>query len=166
MVVARHTPDVEGSADCIFCQRVREVESFRDLVVYEDDDFLVSHQIGDDGSKALGVLHVQTRRHVASLGQLNAREAAGLGELLASVSRALESSTGAPWTYCFGFTEGPRHVHLVLGARYAELPESYLRLRFAEWPEGPRGDRRRLAALCGVLRGRLATAGGMPAARP
>jgi hypothetical protein len=99
---------------------------------------------------------VQTKRHVPSLGHLNDREAGQLGELLASLSRALQSRTGAPWTYCFSFNEGPRHVHLVLGSRYASLPEPYLRLGFAEWPDAPRGDRHRIAALCAQLREDLA----------
>jgi diadenosine tetraphosphate (Ap4A) HIT family hydrolase len=147
------TPDPsETDPGCVFCERVRSVETFRDLVVFEDEEFLVSHQIGDDGSKALGVLHVQTKRHVPSLGHLSAVESNELGRLLASLSKGLETRTGAPWTYCFGFTEGPRHVHMVLGSRYAALPEPYLRLRFAEWPEGPRGDRGQIARLASALR--------------
>ena len=148
-------PRSDRTEDCIFCRRVANVEEFRDLVVYDDPDYLVSHQIGDDGTKALGVLHFQTKRHVPSLGRLSARESAQLGQLLRSISHALESTTGAPWTYCFGFTEGPRHVHLVLGPRHAELPESYRRLRFAEWPDAPRGDRRQLAEFCATLRAEL-----------
>jgi diadenosine tetraphosphate (Ap4A) HIT family hydrolase len=145
-------PAEPGSVECIFCHRVAEIEKFRDLVVFENPEFLISHQIGDDGTKALGVLHFQTKRHVPSLGGLSPHEAEQLGALVARTSRALETVTGAPWTYCFGFTEGPRHVHLVLGARYAALPENYLRLKFAEWPESPRGDRKAIAALCSSLR--------------
>ena len=152
----------ESEPECVFCDRVRTVETFRDLVVFEDDEFLVSHQIGDDGTKALGILHVQTKRHVPSLGNLNAREGRELGTLLASLSRLLESRTGAPWTYCFGFNEGPRHVHLVLGSRYSSLPPAYLRLKFAEWPEAPRGQREQIASLCASLREDLARAGGLP----
>ncbi|HTT73267.1 MAG TPA: hypothetical protein VMG99_03860 [Thermoplasmata archaeon] len=152
-----------SEAACVFCQRVRTVDTFRDLVVFESDAFLASHQLGEDGTKALGLLHVQTKRHVPSLGQLNAGEADGLGTLLASLSQVLESRTGAPWTYCFGFNEGPRHVHLVLGSRYASLPEPYWRLKFAEWPEAPRGDRVQIAALCRSLREDLARRGSPPA---
>jgi histidine triad (HIT) family protein len=142
----------QTSGQCIFCQRVVDVETFRDLVVFENAEFLISHQIGENGTKALGVLHFQTKRHASSLGELNPTEAEQLGPLLSAASRAIETVTGAPWTYCFGFTEGPRHVHLVLGARYATLPEKYRRLRFAEWPESPRGDRTALAKLCASLR--------------
>ena len=152
----------EPSGTCVFCERVRTVESFRDLVVFESGEFLVSHQIGDDGTQAFGVLHVQTKRHVPSLGHLGARESEQLGELLTATCRALETATGAPWTYCFGFTEGPRHVHLVLGARYAELPEAYLRLRFADWPDAPRGDRTAVAALCKSLREALGSSSTAP----
>jgi diadenosine tetraphosphate (Ap4A) HIT family hydrolase len=141
--------------ECVFCERVRALETFRDLVVFESRDFLASHQIGDDGRKALGVLHVQAKRHVPSLGALSGREAQALGPLLTELAAAIETVTGAPWTYCFGFTEGPRHVHLVLGARYADLPDPYLRLRFAEWPDGPHGDRPAIAALSARLRAEL-----------
>jgi diadenosine tetraphosphate (Ap4A) HIT family hydrolase len=141
---------------CIFCERARSTETFRDLVIFENQDFLVSHQIGDDGTKTVGVLHFQTKRHVPSLGHLRPHESRQMGGLLASVSRALERVTGAPWTYCFGFTEGPRHVHLVLGARYAALPEAYWRLRFAEWPDAPRGDREKIEEFCATLRKEVA----------
>ena len=157
-------PEAPGATepDCVFCQRVDEVERFRDLVVFEDGAFLVSHQIGEDGTKALGILHVQTKRHVPSLGQMNRGEAATLGPLLGRLSRALEARTRAPWTYCFGFNEGARHVHLVLGCRYAGLPEPYLRLRFAEWPGSPRGDRPEIARLCAALREDLSGAPTLP----
>lgn len=148
------TPIAEGP--CIFCERVRTVAEFQDLVIFEDRRFLVSHQIGDDGTKALGVLHFQLKRHVPSFGELDLAESSELGPLLARVSHALERCTGALWTYCFGFTEGPRHVQLVLAARYAHLPAAYLRLRVAEWPQGPRGDRNEVAALCARMREDLA----------
>ena len=132
-------PAGRSESECIFCERVRNVESFRDVVILENPEYLVSHQIGDNGTKMLSVLHSQTKRHVPRLGELNRCESTQMGNLIASVSHALEAVTGAPWTYCFGFTEGPRHVHLVLGARYASLPEAYLRLRFAEWQDRTEG---------------------------
>jgi diadenosine tetraphosphate (Ap4A) HIT family hydrolase len=146
----------ETEDDCEFCERVRNVDTFRDLVVFENEEFLVAHQIGDDGTKGLGLLHVQTKRHVPSLGRLNPAEVTALGPLLGGLSRALEACTGAPWTYCFGFNEGVRHVHLVVGSRYAGLAEPYLRLRFAEWPGAPRGGRKEIASLCRSLRNDLA----------
>jgi histidine triad (HIT) family protein len=138
--------------DCPFCERQERRGDLAERTVYEDELYLVAHQVADTGPSALGVVLLQTKRHVPDLASLTAREAARLGTVVSKVSRALHACSGAAWTYCFGFTEAYRHVHLVIAARYPDLPRRYVRLAFADWPGAPRGDRRQVAELCLRLR--------------
>ena len=95
---------------------------------------------------------VQTKRHATNLAALSDSESERLGWLIGRISRALGRCTTAEWTYCFGFTEGFRHIHLLVAARYPGLPKEYLRLAIADWPGAPRGNLAQVEALAGRLR--------------
>lgn len=138
--------------DCVFCRRLRIRAGLDRWTVYEDEVFLAAHQVTETGPDPLGIVLVQTKRHVPDLASLTDAEAARLGLVLARVSRALTACTAAAWTYCFGFMEAYRHVHVVIASRHPDLPAEYVRLRFHEWPQGPHGGRAEVADLCRRLR--------------
>jgi diadenosine tetraphosphate (Ap4A) HIT family hydrolase len=71
-----------------------------------------------------GWLVVLPIRHVESIGELTAEEAASLGGLLRALSLALVEVTGAVKTYVmqFGEAEGHRHLHFHVVPRRADLP--------------------------------------------
>lgn len=149
--------NAERDRACLFCERLRSPGRLRACRVYEDGQFFVAHQLEEVRPTYLGALLLQTRRHALSLGALTEEEARGLGPVVSRVSRALEEVTGASWTYCFAFTEGYRHVHLVLVARYPGVPPEYVRLAITDWPDAPRGGPREVAELSGRLRRALAS---------
>ena len=79
--------------------------------VYDDGLWRVAHAISGSLS---GWLVVVARRHVTSLSELTAAEAAALGPLLQRVSRALEQVLGVPKAYVIFFAEHADfpHVHI------------------------------------------------------
>jgi histidine triad (HIT) family protein len=136
----------------VFCERASDTGRLKDRVIYEDDSFHASHQIADEGPSYLGLVIIQTRRHLPGLSALSDAEAERLGWLMGRISRAIVKVTGAEWTYCFGFAEGVRHVQLLIAARYAGMPKEYVRLKITEWPDAPRGDLAKVHELAARLR--------------
>jgi len=78
--------------------------------IYVDPCWRVAHAFG---TALPGWLVVLPRRHVLSLDELTAAEAAGLGPLLRAVTSALREVTGCARTYValFAEAEGFGHVH-------------------------------------------------------
>jgi histidine triad (HIT) family protein len=141
---------------CHFCQRMADPSSLGNRLVFEDDVFHVSHQLEENGPTYLGLLLIQTKRHAPGMAELTENEARQLGSLIRRTSRAVKSCTGAAWTYVFSFTEGFRHVHVVVAARYADTPKQFARLAITDWPGAPKGGPAELAKLCRELRDQVA----------
>ena len=95
---------------------------------------------------------IKTKRHVHDLGEMNDLETQLLGTLIKKISLALKALTKAPWTYCYCFMEGVRHVHMFIVARYEDLPKEYLRLNIGDWPDAPTGDLMEVQELSSKLR--------------
>jgi histidine triad (HIT) family protein len=125
---------------CFLCDRLKDRSAIDSWVVYEDELLLATHPVEEDGPTYLGTVLVQTKRHSDGLAGLTDQEANELGLLTTRLSRALTEVVGAAWTYAYCFTEAFRHVHLVVDARYPNVPRKYVRLGIHEWPEAPRGD--------------------------
>jgi diadenosine tetraphosphate (Ap4A) HIT family hydrolase len=72
-----------------------------------------------------GWLVLVLRRHVASLAELTEEEAAELGPLVRSTSRALGAVVGCERTYMVLFAESPfhRHVHVHIVPRMPGMPD-------------------------------------------
>jgi histidine triad (HIT) family protein len=143
---------------CVFCERASDLGLLEDRLVYEDDSFHASHQIADEGPSYLGLVIVQTKGHLPGLAALSDAESERLGWLIGRISRAIVNCTGAQWTYCFGFTEGARHVQLLIAARYAGMPKEYVRLKITEWPDAPQGDLVKVRDLAAHLRSEVGVA--------
>jgi histidine triad (HIT) family protein len=154
-LAASTTPDFEKG--CIFCERLVAAGSLASRLIYEDGHFHVSHQLAERGSTYLGLARLQTKRHVRDLSDLNVEEARALGPLLSRVSRAVESCTGAAWTYCYSFLEGSRHLHILITARYPNVPKEYVRLDIGNWPAAPQGGPQEVADLAQRLRAAMGT---------
>jgi diadenosine tetraphosphate (Ap4A) HIT family hydrolase len=90
--------------------------------VFDDGRWRVAHAFGVAVS---GWMVIVARRHVTSMGQLSAEEAATLGPLIVALSRALEQRLGVPKTYVafFAEAEGFQHLHIHIIPRANELPE-------------------------------------------
>lgn len=108
--------------------------------IYDDGLWLVSHSFN---SALPGWLILQPHRHVVSLAELTAAEAAALGPLLQRLSAALVSVVGCTKTYValFADLERFKHIHFHIIPRAADLPTeltgsaifAYLRKPPAAW---------------------------------
>ncbi len=98
---------------------------------------------------------IQTKRHSEGLAGLTDNEAGRLGLWVAQLSRALKETMKAEWTYAYCFTEAFRHVHMIVDARYPDMPREHVRLGIHDWPDAPRGDPGTVRSLVKQLRARL-----------
>lgn len=140
-------PPANREARCLFCERAADPSPLAARTVYEDEGFHLSHQRNEEGPSALGILLLQSKPHVRHSGEFTDEQARRLGWIMRTATRALVAVQGAQWTYCYSFTEGVRHFHMILAARYPRLPPEYVRLRLDEWPGAPRGNDDALGAL-------------------
>jgi histidine triad (HIT) family protein len=136
----------------VFCDRMGRPGELNERLVCEDEFFHASHQLEEGGPTYLGLLLLQTKAHTANLGLLSEAAASRLGLVISRLSRALIDVTGATGTYCFGFTEAFRHVHLVLVARYPDVPPQYMRLAITDGPDVPKGGASDVAKSCRRIR--------------
>ena len=141
-----------SEAECLFCRRMEEQSLLDERLVYEDEHFHASHHVAESGPSLLGVVLIQSKRHAGDISELDDTEARGLGLAVRGISRALKVTMGAPWTYCYSFLEGVRHVHVFVTARYSGLPREYVRLNIGEWPQAPVGGIAEVNALAARLR--------------
>lgn len=141
----------ESPAPCVFCDQIRD-DIFEKLLIYEDELFIATHRLDENAPSYLGLILIQTKRHVHDLGELSEEEAPKFGILIQRISKALKETTGAEWTYSYTFMEGVRHVHNFLTARYSKVPKQYLRLDIGNWPEAPLGGPKEVFELSEKLR--------------
>src|SRR4051812_10022315 len=66
-----------------------------------------------------GFAHLEPRRHIAFITDLDGPEAASLGPVLARVTRALREAAGAEKTYVYIFGDHVPHLHLNLAPHRA-----------------------------------------------
>lgn len=145
---------------CFICAKHRGEVPLPGGLLYENDLVVLSHlpletPTGQVDRAYLGHLFVEPRRHVAELGDLDAAEAAQVGQLAARASRALTSSLGAEHVYAAVIGHHVAHLHLHLWPRYPGTPTEYRFDRLAEWPDAPMGDTEAVEATCALLRGSL-----------
>lgn len=138
---------------CVFCERLSDAAEQREQTIYEDALVHVSHALEDEGPTYLGSILVQTRRHTTDgLASLTDEEGRRLGLVVARLSRGLREVAGAAWAYTYCFTEGARHVHQFVVARYPDVPAESVRLGLLEWEGAPRGSAAEVGRLVRALR--------------
>jgi histidine triad (HIT) family protein len=138
-------------SDCLVCNKHASGDALGCGVIYEDDLVFASHAFPqtESGDAYLGYLFVETKRHVAGIGELTASEAAAVGLLVNDLGTVLRSSEGAVHVYAHVYGDGVPHFHVHLQARYPGTPREYwpkavgtaaIIVSLAEWPQAPRGD--------------------------
>jgi diadenosine tetraphosphate (Ap4A) HIT family hydrolase len=77
------------------------------------------------GTSLEGWLVLVVRRHITSVAELSAAEAAELGPLIKRVSAAVQEAVGCDKTYVAQFAEHPQHphVHVHVIPRARDLPD-------------------------------------------
>ncbi len=108
------------STSCYACDQSGPDAPFRERFIREGG-WRVAH---DFNSSLEGWLILVPLRHVRSLDELSADEAATLGELLRNASIALKSFTGCEKTYVmlFAEAEGFAHLHVHVVPRMSDQP--------------------------------------------
>jgi histidine triad (HIT) family protein len=131
-------------AGCFICAKHQDMSAVPGGEVASDEHCVVSHlplitPSGAQQAVYVGYLFVETRRHVAELGDLTRSEASSLGRLATQASAALQRATGAEHIYAAVIGHGIEHLHLHLIARYPHTPRELWWTRVDEWPDAPRG---------------------------
>ena len=138
---------------CAICEKHRGEGPLVGELVAEDEHLLAFHAPASAEEPAyLGCLFVETRRHVAELGDLTDEEAVALGRLAARLSSALVRVGGADHVYAAVIGDRAAHFHLHLVGRHPDTPPEYRWTRADEWPGAPRGDPAEVARYCARLR--------------
>lgn len=134
---------VENPLDtCVVCQKHRGLVPLAGGAIHEDDLIFVSHaQLWDEETKHyLGHLFVETRRHVAEIGDLFGDEAQRIGLYVSRSARALMLTLGVEHVYSFVIGDGIPHVHVHVIGRYSGAPRKFWGPKVDEWPDAPHGD--------------------------
>jgi len=135
-------------SDCLPCRNNAIKPALLPLreCVFNDGLWRVAHAFN---SALSGWMVVVTRRHVTSLSELTAAEAAAFGPLLRRLSAALEEVLGAAKAYVIFLAEAVTHVHIHVIPRRVDLPPdrkgphifAYLMHPEAEWVSTDEMDR-------------------------
>jgi diadenosine tetraphosphate (Ap4A) HIT family hydrolase len=138
---------------CFICDKQAQGDRAEGGVLYQDDLVYAGHK-HCLGAPAVyrGYLMVETRRHVAGLGELTDEEAAAVGQLTNRASRALREGLGADHVFAFVYGTGVPHLHVHLAPRYPGTPREYWGPRIREWPEAPTVDPTTMRELVAQLR--------------
>lgn len=117
--------DERFRAGCFSCeQTARRADLPLRERIYDDGLWRVAHAFN---SALSGWLVLLPQRHVTSIAELTADEAALLGPLLHQVSQALQDVVSCPKTYVMQFAEaeGFSHVHFHVVPRMAGWPREH-----------------------------------------
>jgi diadenosine tetraphosphate (Ap4A) HIT family hydrolase len=115
-----HNAVVTAQPECLTCAQNSNPDLPPRERVHEGQRWRVAHAFG---TALPGWLVVLPRRHVTSLDELTAEEAADLGTLLRSLTAAMRDVVGCAKTYValFAEAEGFAHVHFHVIPRAADL---------------------------------------------
>ena len=142
--------------DCFICGKHAEGDAAEGGVIYKDDLVYAGHLHTMGAPSAYrGWLVVETKRHVAGLGDLTDEEARAVGSLVNHVARVQRQVADAEHVYSFVHGDAVPHLHVHLAPRYAGTPQAYRGHRLRDWPDAPRVDEAQMRLLVATLRDAL-----------
>jgi diadenosine tetraphosphate (Ap4A) HIT family hydrolase len=101
--------------ECLLCETDRADVFFDRVRVWQDEHWRLS--VVRKG-KVAGFSHLESRRHIPYLTELDGPESATLGPALARVTSALKAATGAELVYVYVFGERVAHLHFNLAPHH------------------------------------------------
>jgi diadenosine tetraphosphate (Ap4A) HIT family hydrolase len=113
-----------ASAPCTICDEVAGRITAPGGPIHDDGLWLVSHHLGPCTDP--GEVIVKLRRHVESLADLTAAEAAALGPILRAAVAAVGRTVQPERVYVASFGERVRHIHFYILPRTASLPAGHV----------------------------------------
>ncbi|MGA9396741.1 MAG: HIT family protein [Anaerolineaceae bacterium] len=139
---------------CFVCQKQHGEVSVPGGIIFENELIGITHAhlFKDEKDHYLGHLFVETKRHVAELGDLTAEEARELGCQVSRAAKALTATLGVEHVYAFAIIDGMPHVHIHVIGRYPGAPREYWGPKVDEWPEAPRGGEVEIARVADRVR--------------
>jgi histidine triad (HIT) family protein len=146
------------SRDCLVCRKHRGELPPPGGALFESDQVFASHAFdleGGGSSSYLGHLIVEPKRHIAGLADLSPEEARLIGELTATLARALVEVQGAEHVYSAVIGHHVPHLHVHVFPRYPGTPEEYRFTRVDEAPNAPKGGPIEIAAVTERIRAQL-----------
>jgi histidine triad (HIT) family protein len=143
-----------NGTECMVCRKHRGEINLPGGVIYENELIFVAHAqlFKEEKEHYLGHLFVETKRHVAELGDLTAEEACELGLQVSRFSKALTATLGMEHVYAFAIIDGVPHVHIHVIGRYPGAPCEYWGPKVDEWPDAPKGDETAIARVAEQIR--------------
>lgn len=100
-----------GGPACLLCDPAAADAEFQRVRVWEDALWRLSAVLQ---GPIPGFAHLEPRRHIPFITDLNGPEAATLGPVLARVTQALRDAADADKTYIFVFGDHAPHLHFNL----------------------------------------------------
>lgn len=113
-----------SSPTCTICDEIAGRVTAPGGAIYDDGFWLVSHHLGPYTDP--GELIVKLRRHVESLADITAAEAATLGPILRAAVAAVGRTVQPERVYIASFGERVRHIHFYILPRTASLPAGHV----------------------------------------
>lgn len=110
------------TAECVACRANRGEIVAPGAALYDDGLWRLEHTF--EPIPMVGWLVLKPLRHVESLADLTAEEAAALGPLLRRITQAMNATLTPAKVYAALFAEAVAHLHIHLIPRAADLPES------------------------------------------
>src|SRR3954467_8967172 len=101
---------------CLLCAPAEAARQFTRVRLWEDDLWRLS---GVLQGPVPGFAHLEPRRHIPYVTDLDGPEAGTFGRGLARVTRALRDAAGAELTYGYVFGERVAHLHVNLAPHRA-----------------------------------------------
>lgn len=121
--------------DCIICQKHKNFEASTGEPIIERGGWVLTHFPFVDGQKATkGYLLIETQRHIENLTDMNAQEAASLGELICEGSQLMKFRMNAEHVYVFRINDKVGHLHFHLVPRYADTPKEFWGFKISDYP--------------------------------
>lgn len=105
-----------SQAPCLLCDVSAADEFFDRVRVYDDGLWRLSLV---RGGPVAGFAHLEPRRHIPYITDLDGQEAQTFGPVLARVTAALRAAAGAELTYAYVFGERVAHLHVNLAPHAA-----------------------------------------------
>ncbi len=142
-----------SNSDCFICNKHKGIIDVAGGAIYEDDTIYIGHiGIGDNEENYLGHLMLDIKRHVNGMEKLYDYEAQSIGRAIKGITASLKECFEVEHVYLHLYGDNVPHLHIHFIPRYKNAPEEFWGDNVKRWKEAPRGGRKEVEAVCGILR--------------
>jgi len=102
----------QSAANCLLCSPAEAAEVFHRRIVWENQLWRLA--LVEEGSPVPGFGHLEPKRHIPFITDLDGEEAMTLGPVLAHITSVLKHVTDSELVYVYVFGERVPHLHFNL----------------------------------------------------